>query len=272
MRLIPKGFQAWPEHAISMTPAEVVTMYDKGFVGASADPERSEQLWRTVETHGGTRYGSDAASDWDATAAGQLVPTWLHVEKTFPGCWPGSAQTRGDCVSHGTRNAALVTMACEIVAGTPDPQTGKVEGKPDDLPPEGQRDGVLSTEAIYWWRDHGGDGWSCGHAANVVMTESGLWLRKDYSEFGVNLTRYSGSTAGKWGRTNPPAEIKAFGNQHLVRTVTELQSFEEIRDFLANGYGISSCGSEGFSSSRDENGVSKRQGSWAHAIDRKSVV
>ena len=50
------------------------------------------KLWAEVQAHGGYRFGSDAATDagWAETAAGQLVITWLHVEKTFPGCWPGS--------------------------------------------------------------------------------------------------------------------------------------------------------------------------------------
>lgn len=170
-----------------------------------------------------------------------------------------------NCVSHSTRNAALTTLACEIAAGKPDEVTGKVEGVPD-LPDEGRRDGVLSTEAIYWWRDHGGDGWSCDHAASVVLKESGMWLRKPYDQFGVDLTRYSGNTAGKWGARNPPDEIKQFGIQHAIRTATEIDTGDQVRDFLANGYGISSCGGEGWSSSRDENGFSRRQGSWSHAL------
>jgi hypothetical protein len=46
-----------------------------------------------------------------------------------------------------------------------------------------------------------------------------------------------------------------------------LDSYEEVRDMLANGYGISSCGGESFSDVRDENGVSRRTAKgWAHAM------
>lgn len=41
---------------------------------------------------------------------------------------------------------------------------------------------------------------------------------------------------------------------------------EEVRDFIAAGFGINTCGSEGWSNSRDENGFSPRRGSWAHAM------
>ncbi len=262
------GTAYWGQQSGELTTPDLIRRYEDGFAGVYVDEDARRQLWADVEGNGGYRFGSDAATDagWAGEAAGQLVATWTHVEKTFPGCWPGSAQTRGDCVSHSTRNAALTTLACEIAAGKPDEQTGKVEGVPDDLPEEGRKDGVLSTEAIYWWRDHGGDGWSCDHAASVVLKESGMWLRKKYDEFGVDLTRYSGNLAGKWGARNPPDEIRTFGTQHAIRTATEVQSFEEVRDFLANGYGISTCGGEGWSSSRDENGFSRRQGGWSHAL------
>ena len=188
------------------------------------------------------------------------------IEQVFPGSLPASAQTRGDCVSHSTRTACLGTLACEIAAGQPDEVTGLREGAPD-ISDEARRDGVLSTEAIYWFRGHGSDGWSCDHAAEVVLKESGLWLRKKYEALGIDLTTYSGKVAGKWGSSAPGTEVREIGGQHLVRTATRVRTFEEVRDLLANGYCISSCGSESWSETRDTNGVSRRtpQG-WAHAL------
>ena len=143
--------------------------------------------------------------------------------------------------------------------------TNEVEGVPD-VSEAARKDGVLSTEAIYWWRRHGGDGWSCDAAAEVVLKESGLWLRRDYPGI-ADLTRYSGNAAGKWGSRTPPADVKAIGQEHLIRTATHAKTFEEVRDLLHNGYCISSCGSEAFSNKRDDNGVSKRSsGVWYHAM------
>lgn len=256
-------FQYWPAQAVDLSTDEVIAKYEAGFAGCYADPIARNNFRASVPWPDGWQVSM--ANDWAGSGAGKLVAPFVFADKVFPGCWPASPQQRGDCVSHGTRNACLLTLMCEIVAGKPDEVTGRLEGIPE-LPAEGMRDGVLSTEAIYWFRDHGGDGWSCPHAASVACKESGLWLRKNYEELGVDLTRYSGKTAGLYGRESPPAKFLAVGQQHLVRTATELDSFETIRDFLHNGYGVSSCGSEGFSSTRDENGVSNRKGSWAHAM------
>ena len=244
-------------------PADLVKAYENGFEGVYSDPDEVEKLFECVSY----RSGVDAASAYglEDSAVGELVVPYKNIEMLWPTSMPGPAQTRGDCVSHSAKNSALTTLACEIVAGKPDEVTGKVEGPPK-VSPEGEKNGVLSTEAIYWWRDHGGDGWGCHHASRVLIEESGMWVRQDYPQFGFNLTKYSGRLAGKWGRTSPPSKIKEFGLKHAIRDVTELSTFEECRDFLKNGYGISSCGGQGWSSRRDENGFSKRSGSWSHAM------
>lgn len=263
-RQIPKGMSFWKQDTDEVTPYEVVRRYESGMAGVWQDDEAKEKLLASV----GWPDGEKAAHEFGIadSAAGELVPAWLGVERVFPGCWPGSAQTRGDCVSHSTRNGGLTAVVGDILSGKPDAVSGKMEDKPGDVSATGLSDGIFSTEAIYWWRDHGGDGWSCGHASTVLRSESGLWVRKDYPELGVDLSKYSGSTAGKYGRSNPPAEYLAEGAKHRIREVTEVSSFEQVRDFLANGYGISTCGGEGWSSSRDENGFSRRQGGWSHAL------
>jgi hypothetical protein len=156
-------------------------------------------------------------------------------------------------------------MCCEITSGLPDPNSNRLEGAPE-VSDTARLNGVLSTEAIYNWRRHGGDGWSCAEAAQVMLNDSGLWLRKKYDEIGVDFTQYSSRNAGIYGSKTPPDAWREVGKLHLVQTVTEIEEYEALRDLLANGYCVSSCGSEGFSSERDLNGVSKRKGSWAHAL------
>lgn len=260
-RIIPKGSQYWPAQSVDLPQSLLVRMYEDGYVGAWRDPDAKERFRATHEMGADIAYGNG----WAGSGEGELVVPFVFHAQTFPGCWPGPAQDRGDCVSHSTKNAALLSLICEVVVGGADPVSGKLEGLPE-VSAEGIKEGVLSTEAVYWWRGHGGDGWSCDHAAEVVTEQSGLWLRQNYPEFGFDLTHYSGSTAGKWGSRNPPDNILQFGKQHLARKATELQSFEELRDFLHNGYGVSSCGGEGFSSTRNEDGVSSRRGGWSHAM------
>lgn len=263
-RVKPKNGSWWTQDSDELSPHEVVRRYESGMVGAWGDPEAKADLLGSVQWPDGEKAAHEFG--FAGSAAGQLVPAWAGVERLFPGCWPGSAQTRGDCVSHSTRNGGLTAVAGDILGGKPDETTGQVEGEPGDISESGKRDGIFSSEAIYWWRRHGGDGWSCGEASSVLKNESGLWVRKDYPELGVDLSQYSGSTAGKYGSRTPPENYLAEGAKHRIRTVTEVNSFDAVRDYLANGYGISTCGGEGWSSSRDENGFSRRQGGWSHAL------
>lgn len=262
-RVFLKGTTAWPAQAENLPVASIVKMYEQGFAGAYGEPEEKARFRAEQPQPFGEAIAH--ASGFAESGAGKLVIPFIYHQQTFPNCWPAAAQDRGDCVSHSTRNALLLTLICEIMAGQPDEVSGVIEGVPE-ISPEAIKEGVLSTEAIYWWRRHGGDGWSCDAAASVAVKESGMWLRKNYADLGVDLTTYSGSKAGLYGRSTPPATFAAEGQNHLVRNVTELKSFEEARDFLHNGYGVSTCGGEGFSSERNEDGVSKRKGGWSHAL------
>lgn len=248
------------------TPRDIAKAYKSGLIGCVGSQELDESWAASMAWP----KGEEAAHEFGIAESGKgklslsFMPTMeLFKEKGTP--LPGPAQRRGDCVSHAAKNAALLTMCCEIVSGEPDEVTKRMEGLPE-ISSEGVNQGVLSSEANYWWRDHNGDGWHCGHSCQVLVHESGVWVRKDYPDFGFDLTQYDSRLAGKWGRPNPPQRIKDFGLQHAIRTSTRLREMEAVRDFIANGYGISHCGGEGFSSKRDKYGVSKRSGSWAHAM------
>lgn len=257
-------FMDWPKDAKELDTVKVIEMYENRFAGAKYDPEavarfRAEMLQPDADQ---VCHSTGMAEN----GAGKLVVPFVHVLEMFPGCWPGSqGQARGDCVSWGTRNAALLTMVCDIISGQPDEKSGKPEEKPE-VPPDGIADGVLSTETFYWWRGYNGDGWMCAEAARVACQKSGLMVRRNYQEFGVDLTRYSGRNAGLYGARSPGSDISKISGEHLIHQSTAASSFEARRDLLYNGYGCQDCGGEGYSSSRDENGVSKRSGSWAHSM------
>lgn len=246
---------------------DVVDAYENGFVGAYCDAEEHEKFLDEIRAGGGIPSGAMACSAYglEETGKNKLNVPFLEILSLYPDCLPGGAQGRGDCVSWSTRNACLGTMCCDITSGQPDEVSGRLEGAPE-VSETARMNGVLATEAFYNWRNHGGDGWSCDAAARVALKKSGLWLRKAYPDIDVDFTQYSAKNAGIYGRSEPPDSWLAIGKDHLVRTATDVEDFEQLRDLLTNGYFISSCGSEGFSSDRDENGVSKRKGSWAHAM------
>lgn len=259
---------------------DVVKAYESGFSGVRPPTEEeSAEFYGAIEASGGTRFGSMACRTYGLadSGKGKLSLPFLEIFSLYPDCLPGGRQERGDCVSWSTRNAALGTMCCEITSGIPDEVTGRVEGAPA-VSEKARLNGVLSTEAIYNWRRHGGDGWSCQAAAAVLLKESGMWLRKKYDEIDVDFTEYSGRNAGIYGSRTPPESWAKIGAEHLMRTATEVENYETLRDLLHNGYCVSSCGGEGFSSERDANGVSQRQGGWAHALaylgvdDRPEII
>ena len=266
-REIPSGCQFWPEKqsvADVWSPDEVVRMYQDGFAGAWSDEAAKVARRTAVADAGGVPFAHQACSQIAGTGKGKLSLLFPAMERLFPGCLPGPAQERGDCVSFSSRNAALASLANEVIFGKPDEVTGWYEAAPE-LESDGIKQGVLSSEYLYWWRGYNGDGWDCATAAEMIR-KNGMMVRKNYPELSLNLTKYSGRLAGKYGSQQPPESIAAVGRVHPVRTTTEIQTFEELCDLIANGYGVSSCGSEGFSDTRDENGVSRRSGSGAHAM------
>lgn len=267
-------FYDWPSDANDLPIQKVIQMYEGGFLGAKHDPQALERFKAKMLYPD----GEAAAHQFGlaGTGAGKLVIPFVFILEMYPGGLPGAAQARGDCVSHNNKNAALLTMCGDIAAGLPDEVSGKVEGPPE-VSAEGIQQGILSSESFYWFRGYDGDGWMCHDAAVVATQSAGLMVRKNYGDLGFDLTRYSGKNAGLYGARKPPQNVIDVTNKHLIRQATDVTSLEGVRDFLFNGYGISTCGGEGYQNTRDANGVSKRSGSWPHAMgcfavdDRDSI-
>jgi hypothetical protein len=151
-----------------------------------------------------------------------------------------------NCVSHATRNSVDVTRSCEII--------------------NGQREEFVArgaTEGIYGSRGHGGEGMTCAGAARFVHENGGILLRQKYGDY--DLSEYS-AIGGKWGRTGVPEELVKVAKKHQVKTISLINTIDQARDAIANGYSISVCSNSGFSSRRDKNGIAARSGSWGHAM------
>jgi len=253
-----------------MADFDPVKLYEEGFVGARFDPAAYERFEDMITRNGGNPRGNEVAMEWGFASKGEgkLTLNFRVVEDIWgKSALPGPAQTRGDCVSHGCKNACLYALSHEIMNREPDEATGKLEGKPE-VSAVGGKAGVLSTEAIYNFRNHRGDGWSCHDAADMVCTRTGVVLRKDYSDQGgPNLERYSGSIAGRYYRSSPPPEKwQVIYKEHQVRQATNLKGRDQVRDFLAAANcGVFFCAGLGWSKTRDENGYSRQRGSWSHS-------
>jgi len=244
---------------------DCVALYERGFAGAYANPEAAAMLAADITNAGGHRraYSAIHAGGFQGAGEGVLSIPFIAATRLYPGCLPGGNQQRGDCVTWNLRNAALVSYCASMVYGD-----NAERYAPPVVSELARSSGVIATEPWYWMRQHSGEGWSCAEAARVALSTVGLVVRKNYPEIGIDLEQYSGRTAGRWGSSSPPESILAVTKQHLLTTATVCQSWEDVRDLLANGYGISTCGSEAFSQTRDkELGLCRRSNStWQHAM------
>lgn len=280
--IIPKGFNRWEGFAADLelgTPDSCLDAYEsKKLAGAVEMPQQREMFLAEAKQASGYSYLGDAAhaNGWADSGKGKLVIPFVHVLEAYPKALPGPAQVVGDCVAHSQKNANLLSMVCEVVSGKRDEEHGKAERFPE-VSALGEKNGVLSTEAIYWHRGYSSHGWFCGASARVSMQKAGCVLRKPYPEINIDLTKYSGSNIAKFGSRKPTREVVDAHNNNLVRAAAQARSFAEIRDALYNGYGVSSCGSEGFERKRDSYGVSRRTTTWQHAmkygaVDERPVI
>lgn len=257
---LPRQMRAWQQPQRSGV-ADIIKQYERGFAGCFHDQEAEDEL-----ASYGAASGEDVCSalGYEDSAAGEIVVPFLHVVEAYPNAYPGPGQKRGSCVAHCGRNAGLLTLVCDVVGGEPDPASGFVEECPE-VSSSGERAGVLAIEPMYHHRGHNGDGWFCPGCANVMVKSTGAVLRKDYGF--VDLTTLDSKYAGKYHKSSQiPQETRNAFDDNLFHDATKVSEPGAIRDLLARGFGILSCGSEGFENRRNDDGVSSRDGTWYHAM------
>lgn len=155
-----------------------------------------------------------------------------------------------NCTSHGTRNGVDLSRAYEI---------DKL-GESEEFIARG------ATEAIYGYRGHAGQGMSVDRAMKFVSEIGGLAIRKNYTEAGIDLSKYDPKDAIQWGRTGgTPERLLAILKKNQVKNVALINSADEARDALSNGFAIVHGSMHSFPSKRDQYGMAKRDGKkWAH--------
>lgn len=265
MRILPAGFTAWPDDAVNLTTEKVIEMYTTGrFAAAFMDPEARAEADEVMRSRGMNPDGAAVAHEYGfaGSGAGKLTLLFPFVTAvygyeafTFPG------QKTGDCVSMQQRDVALHLVCIDAATGIPDEVTGKVE-QPPEVSDTARKNGVFANEPYYRYRGHSRQGMSCDVALKWAMTTGGIIVRQKYPD--VDLEAYNVS----WevpGSSGVPDWLNTLGKQHNIRNASRPQDHEQARDFMAIGCPIGICSSLGFSSSRDQNGYSRRSGSWAHS-------
>lgn len=248
-----------------MTSQEIVELYQRGFKGFVPDPRADEEFERYLRDTNQYALAGDAIDDFGLSDVGKDKVTlpYLAAEQIYPGCLPGGRQMRGSCVAWATRNALMVSFCSYVKYGT----NAERYAAPK-VSPVAVQHGVFSTEAIYWFRRHSGDGWQGSAAAQVATNESGLTPRQHYPELELDLTQYSPQTEAKWGLSLPPAQVRDMCRQHISGSATVCKSWNDVRSMVSSGYALQTCGMEAFEFQRDAYGVAKRDRStsWAHAM------
>lgn len=231
----------------TLSISDLKKLYGQGFSGAICDrkelDEFAEALPEPVFEDLAHTYGLAESGK------GKLALPFKSVIHFDPNAYE-ERQTTGDCVSHSTRNACDVSRAVEI----------HIKNEPEGWWAR------TATEPIYGYRGHSGAGASCARLAKWVTAVGGMMLRKKYPELGLDLSVYNASIGIRWGGRGVPEEVRKEAAKHPLRSMSRVSTIEAARDAIANGYAISVCSSFGFSSKRDEKGIARRSGSWAHAM------
>jgi hypothetical protein len=228
-----------------LSPDEMVSAYDGGFMGAICDPESTRRLLLELPM---PFFGHALAG----SGAGKLSLPFKAVVafETATGRKPyDEAQTTGDCVSHAARNA------CDLARAN-DPDLETTEDWVDRT----------ATEPIYGARGHSGQGAICSEIVRWVHRTGGLMLRRKYDDLGIDLSKYNASVGIRWGGPGVPEKVTKEAAKHQVGTISLIQSWQQARDCLANGYGVLACSDVGFRHSRNSEGVSSPSGVWHHAM------
>ena len=197
------------------------------------------------------------------TGAGQRVLLWKYLERVTGGELVPHDQGIGDCVSHAWGLGIDMLDAIQVAHG------------------HGSWNKKCATEIIYAGaRVEIGNGRISGDGLHGVWAarwcrDYGILLRQPYLDGKYDFTQYSASKARKWAHKcqrctewggGVPDELEPIAKRHPVKTTTLVNTWEEARDAIANGYPIALCSDVGFTSSRDRDGFADRRGTWNHSM------
>lgn len=192
---------------------------------------------------------------------GKRVLLYDFIRKASNGEYPKRKQTIGDCVAHGAAYAVDAVKSVDII----------LKNEFEEWVEETATEDIYAGSRVQIGGGRiRGDG-SIGAWAARYVNEYGALPRGKYGN--VDLTTYSGSKARSWGRggAGVPKSLIPTAKKHPIQTVSQVTTYEEVRDLIANGYAVTIASMQGFSSKRDSEGFARPQGSWAHQMSILAV-
>lgn len=209
----------------------------------------NEEATKKILQSNNRKIFSDAAPHLKNYWQGEDIGLWEAAKKVNGQFLPADKQTIGDCESHGNGRAVDYLYCIKQSIGA---ASGFVEGQTSCM-----------TEALY------GEGREVG---NMLGNEDGCYgsamieaLQK-FGFVGRNGTPYSGSTAKSYGRTGTPQALKDAGRIHICTGYAQLKTTDDMANALKAGCPCPISSDQGFTMTRDSNGVCSPQGQWGHCM------
>lgn len=158
----------------------------------------------------------------------------------------------GTCVSFGCARSIEYTNCVEIVLG--DQEEFKYLNRPVIY--GGSRVEVGGGRLS-------GDG-SLGVWAAKFVRDWGVLAQEKYGNF--DLTLYSPAICRDYGKNGVPKELEELAKNHPITQITCVENWTQAKKALYQGYGISICSGQGFTMSRNADGVATPRGTWQHCM------
>jgi len=198
---------------------------------------------------------SAAGTSIRGTGAGKVALPFKML-KQVAGFYPMTRQTIGDCVSHGFAKCAMVVYAVDILE----------RRENEEWRAEIASEWIYGASRVLAGKGRlGNSDGSIGSWAAKAVSDHGLLWRLQYR--GHDLRKYSGRRAKSWGYRDLPYELEETADETPVSMKPALvNSYEDARDAIANGYCVPVCSGQGFTSKRDRQGFCRASGRWAHCM------
>ena len=185
---------------------------------------------------------------------GTRVELWKSVDK-LNGSFNTRTQGDSDCVANGTATAIDNVKGVEIdIKEELEIWTG--ETCCEDIY-AGSRNQVGQGRLR-------GQGGSYGHWAASYVTEYGTLVRGKYGNY--DLTAYNVNTVRNWADKGVPAELLNISREHKIKTISRINNYSEAISSLSNGYSLTMCSNQGFTTYRNKKGVCSPKGVWPHCL------
>lgn len=199
---------------------------------------------------------SDIWSSIKGSGSGKKMLLY-DIIRNVAGYFPNRKQEDSDCVSQGIAYA-VDAIKCVDIHINKEFEMWVAETSTEDIY-SGSRN-IIGKGRL------GNGGGSLGVWAAEYVNKYGALARGKYGN--IDLSKYDVSKVRSWARPGfiLPDDILNAAKQHPILTISQVNSYEEVRDLIVNGYAVTIASNQGFSSRRDSEGFARPEGSWAHQM------